>query len=128
MTAFAAEKAKVVVHLLLSLLLSQLAILSEFGREVRLVAVGRAGGQLSGVVVGGPGVVIVGAGVAFVGARVVFSVVQLAVWLCGFVEFVGFTGTGGILTADLRVTFLIVGINGLDKGAESVEIVRFANS
>ena len=50
MTAFATEEAKVVVHLSLSLLLGQLAVLSEFGREVGLVAVGRAGGWSSGVV------------------------------------------------------------------------------
>ena len=42
-------------------------------------------------IVGGPGVVV--------GARVVFPVVHLAVGLSGFVEFVDFTGTGGILTA-----------------------------
>ena len=75
MTAFAAEEAKVVVHSSLSLLLGQLAILSEFGREVGLVAVGRAGRWSSGVVV----VVVVGARVAFVGARVVFPVVQLEI-------------------------------------------------
>ena len=50
MTAFAAEEAKVVVHSLLLLLLGQLAVLSEFGREVRLVAVGRAGRWSSGVI------------------------------------------------------------------------------
>ena len=44
MTAFTAKKAKFVVHSSLSLLLGQLAILSEFGGEVRFVAVGRAGG------------------------------------------------------------------------------------
>ena len=69
MTAFAAEEAKVVVHSSLSLLLGQLAVLSEFGREVGLVAVGRAGRWSSGVVGGQPGVVVV------VGAGVVFSVV-----------------------------------------------------
>ena len=47
---FAAEEAKVAVHLSLSLLLGQLAILSEFRREVELVAVGRAGGWSFGVV------------------------------------------------------------------------------
>ena len=52
MTTFAAEEAKVVVHSSLLLLLVQLAILSEFGKEVRLVAVGRAGGWSSGVVGG----------------------------------------------------------------------------
>ena len=66
MTAFAAEEAKVAVHLLLLLLLGQLAIFSEFGREVRLIAVGRAGGWSSGVVGGRPRVVVVVAGVAFV--------------------------------------------------------------
>ena len=50
MTTFAAEEAKVAVHLSLLLLLGQLAILSEFREEVGLVAVGRAGGWLSGVV------------------------------------------------------------------------------
>ena len=50
MTAFAAEEAKVVVHSSLSLLLGQLAILSEFGGEVVLVAVQRAGGWSSRVV------------------------------------------------------------------------------
>ena len=30
--------------------------------------------------------------------------------------------------ADLRVTFPVAGIDGLDKGAEPVEVVRFANS
>ena len=50
MTTFAAEEAKVVVHSSLSLLLGQLAVLSEFGREVGLVAIGRAGGWSSGVV------------------------------------------------------------------------------
>ena len=60
MTAFAAEEAKVAIHSLLSLLLGQLAIFSEFRRKVGLVAVGRAGRWLSGVVV------VVGAGVAFV--------------------------------------------------------------
>ena len=44
MTAFAAEEAKVAVHLLLLLLLGQLAILSKFRGEVGLVTVGRAGG------------------------------------------------------------------------------------
>ena len=52
MTAFAAEEAKVVVHSSLSLLLGQLAVLSEFRREVGLVAVGRAG-RWSSRVVGG---------------------------------------------------------------------------
>ena len=107
--------------MLLSLLLGQLAILSKFGREVRLIA-GGAGRWLSRVV-GGPGVVVVvvvvvGAGVAFVQARIVFPVVQLAVGLHGFVIFVGFTGTGGVLTTDLRVRFPIVGIDRLDKGME----------
>ena len=68
MTAFAAEEAKVVVHSSLPLLLGQLAVLSEFGREVGFVAVGRAGGWSSGVVV-------VRARVAFVQAGVIFSVV-----------------------------------------------------
>ena len=49
-TTFATEEAKVSVHSSLLLLLGQLAILSEFRREVRLIAVGRAGGWLSGVV------------------------------------------------------------------------------
>ena len=52
MTAFAAEEAKVAVHLSLSLLLGQLAVFSEFGREVELIAVGRAGRWSSGVVGG----------------------------------------------------------------------------
>ena len=52
MTIFATEEAKVAIHWSLSLLLGQLAILSEFGREVRLVAVGRAGGWSSRVVGG----------------------------------------------------------------------------
>ena len=115
MTTFAAEEAKVAVHSSLSLLLSQLAILSEFRGEVGLVAVGRAGRWLSGVV-GGPRVVVVGAGV-------VFPVVSLAVGLCGFVIFVSFIGTSSILAADLRVMFPIVGIDGLDEGVESVEVV-----
>ena len=42
-TTVAAEEAKVAVHLSLSLLLGQLAVFSEFRREVGLVAVGRAG-------------------------------------------------------------------------------------
>ena len=67
-TAFATEEAKVVVHLSLSLLLGQLAVLSEFGREVGFVAVGRAGRWSSGVVV-------VRARVAFVQAGVVFPVI-----------------------------------------------------
>ena len=50
MTAFAAEEAKVVVHSSLSLLLGQLAVLSEFGREVGHVTIGRAGGWSSRVV------------------------------------------------------------------------------
>ena len=78
-TTFAAQKAKVVVHSSLLLLLSQLAVLSEFRGEVRLVVVGRAGRWSSGVVGGGPEVVVVvvvvGARVAFVEAGVVFSVV-----------------------------------------------------
>ena len=49
-TAFAAEKANVAVHSSLSLLLCQLAVLSKFRGEVRLVAVGRAGRWSSGVV------------------------------------------------------------------------------
>ena len=49
-TTFAAEEANVIVHLSLSLLLGQLAILSKFRGEVGLVAVRRAGGGLSGVV------------------------------------------------------------------------------
>ena len=49
MTTFAAEEAKVAVHSSLLLLLGQLAILSEFRGEVRLVAVGRAGGGAAGV-------------------------------------------------------------------------------
>ena len=88
MTAFATEEAKVAVHSLLSLLLGQLAVLSEFRREVRLVAVGRADRGSSGVVRRRTGVIVV------VGAGVVFPVVRLAVGLCGFVGFVGFTGTG----------------------------------
>ena len=44
MTTFTAKEAKFVVHLSLSLLLGQLAVLSEFGGEVGFVAVGRAGG------------------------------------------------------------------------------------
>ena len=42
MTTFATEEAEVAIHSLLSLLLSQLAILSKFRGEVRLVAVRRA--------------------------------------------------------------------------------------
>ena len=49
-TTFAAKEMKVVVHSSLLLLLSQLSILSEFRSEVGLVAVGRAGGWLFGVV------------------------------------------------------------------------------
>ena len=52
MTAFAAEEAKVAVHSSLSLLLGQLAVFSKFGREVGLIAVGRAGGWSSRVVGG----------------------------------------------------------------------------
>ena len=118
-TAFAAEEAKVAVHSLLSLLLSQLAVLSKFGREVRLVAVGRAGGWSSRVVV------VVGAEVAFVRAGVVFPVVQLAVGLHRFVRFVGFTGIGGVFMADFGVTFPVAGIDRLDEGGASVEIVWF---
>ena len=44
MTAFAAEEAKVAVHSTLSLLLGQLAVFSEFGREVGFIAVERVGG------------------------------------------------------------------------------------
>ena len=44
MTAFTAKKANFVVQLLLSLLLGQLAVLSEFEGEVGFVAVGRVGG------------------------------------------------------------------------------------
>ena len=50
MTTFATEEAKVVVHLSLSHLLGQLAVLSEFREEVRLVIVGRAGRGSSRVV------------------------------------------------------------------------------
>ena len=64
MSTFATEEAKAAVQSLLSLLLGQLAILIEFGREVGFVA-GGTDGQSSGVV-GGPGVVVVRAGVAFV--------------------------------------------------------------
>ena len=49
-TTFATEEAKVAVHSSFSLLLGQLAVLSEFRGEVRLVAVGRAGKGLSRVV------------------------------------------------------------------------------
>ena len=49
-TTFSAEEAKVVVHSSLLLLLGQFAILSEFRREIGLVAVGRARGWSSGVV------------------------------------------------------------------------------
>ena len=53
----------------------------------------------------------------------------LSVWLDRFIRgLVGFARAGGILMADFRVMFLIVGINGLDKGAELVEVVQFANS
>ena len=52
----------------------------------------------------------------------------MAVGLHGFVRFVGFTGTGGVFTADLGVTFPVMGVDGLDEGAESVEVVRFADS
>ena len=51
-----------------------------------------------------------------------------AVGLCGFGRFVGFTGTGGIFTADFGVTFPAAGIDGLDKRAETVEVVRFTDS
>ena len=99
MTAFATEEAKVTVHSSLLLLLGQLAFLSKFGREVGVVSVGRASGWLSRVVV--VVVVVVGASVAFVRAGVVFPVIWWAVGLHGFVRFVGFTGTGSILAADL---------------------------
>ena len=49
MTTFVAEEAKVAVHSSLSLLLGQLAVFLQLRRKVRLVAVGRAGGRLSGV-------------------------------------------------------------------------------
>ena len=52
----------------------------------------------------------------------------MAVGLCRFLRFVGFTGTGGIFTADFGVTFPVVGINRLDQGVESVEVVQFADS
>ena len=121
MTTFATEEAKVAVHLSLLLLLSQFAILSKFGREVGLVVVaGGADKQLAGVV-GGPRVVVVG-------ARVVFPVVHLAIGLHGFVRFISFTGTDGVLMADFGVVLPIAGINGLDKGMELVEVVQFANS
>ena len=119
MTSFATEEAKIAIHLSLSLLLGQLAVFSEFRREVGLVAVGRAGGWSTGVVGRQTGVVVV------VGAGVVFSVVWLAVGLRRFVGFVGFTGTGVVLTADFGVTFPVVGINRLDEGVESVEVVRW---
>ena len=116
MTAFAAEGAKVAVHLSLSLLLGQLAILSKFGGEVGFVFVaGKADRQLSGVV----------------GAGVVSPVIRLAVRLQGFValsDLSAFTGTGGIPTADLRMTFPIASVDGWDKGTKSVEVVQFSNS
>ena len=52
----------------------------------------------------------------------------MAVGLHRFVRFIGFTGTGSVLAADLRVMFPIVGINRLDVGMESVEVVWFADS
>ena len=52
----------------------------------------------------------------------------MAVGLCRFVGFVSFTGTGSVFMADLRVTFPIAGIDGLDEGMELVEVVQFANS
>ena len=52
----------------------------------------------------------------------------MAVGLSGFVGFVGFNRTGNVLAADLRVTFPIAGIDGLDKGAEPGEVVQFADS
>ena len=52
----------------------------------------------------------------------------MAVGLHGFVGFVSFTGTGSVLMADLRVMFPLAGIDGLDEGVESVEVVQFANS
>ena len=50
----------------------------------------------------------------------------MAVGLRGFVGFVSFTRAGGVFTADLGVTFPVTGIDGLDEGAELVEIVWFA--
>ena len=44
------------------------------------------------------------------------------------VTLVDFTESGGTLMADLRVMFLIAGINGLDECAVSVEVVGFADS
>ena len=118
----------VAVHSSLSLLLSQLAIFFKFGREVRLVVVARGADEWLSRVVGGPRVVVVGAGATFVQAGVVFPVVCLAVGLCRFVRFVGFTGTGSIFVADLSVTFLVVGVNGLDEDTKSGKVVWFANS
>ena len=113
MTTFAAEEAKVTVHPSLLFLLGQLSILSKLGREVRLVVVAKgADGWLSRAI-GGPGVVL--------------PVVHLAIGPCGFVGFVGFTRTGGVLTADLRVMFSIVGVNRLDEGMKLVDVVPFAN-
>ena len=57
-----------------------------------------------------------------------FPVVQLAVGLCGIVRFIGFTGNGSVLAADLGVMFPVVDINGLDEGVELVEVVQFADS
>ena len=48
--------------------------------------------------------------------------------LCRFVRFVSFTRTGSIFVADLGVTFPVVGVDGLDEGAELVEVVWFADS
>ena len=104
--------------------------LSQVWRAVGLVVVPRGDDGWFSRVVGGPGVVVVvvGAGVAFVGARVVFPVIWLAVGLCGFVGFVSFTGTGGVFMADFGVTFPVASIDRLDEGAESVEVVQFADS
>ena len=49
-TIFATEEAEVAVHSLLLLLVGQLAIFSEFRGDIKLVAVGKAGGESSGVV------------------------------------------------------------------------------
>ena len=118
MSTFAVEEEKVAVYSSLSLLLGQLAVLSKFEKEVGLVA-GGADRQLSGIVGGPRVVVVVRTRVAFVQTRVVFSAVCLPVGLHGFVRFVGFTGTGGVLVDDFGVTFPIVSIDRLDEGMGS---------
>ena len=119
-------EAEVAVYSSLSFLLGQLAILFKFG-GLGVVPRG-TDGWLTGVV-GGPGVdVVVEARVIFVGAEVVFPVACLAIGLHGLVRFVGFAGTGSVFTADFGVMFSVVGVNGLDEGIQSVEVVWFSDS